>query len=152
MHARHRDFHDVRGRALDWHVDRHSLGRVAHGVHAARHVRDVAAASEERFDVALLDAEGLRLEDIPAHLAVSLEVLVDEPLRFLPRHLHAPGETEVAHAVDDPEVQHLRDIRSEEHTSELQSQSNLVCRLLLEKKKKKKIYTREHKMQYENLE
>src|SRR5688572_31898665 len=33
--------------------------------------------------------------------------------------------------------------RSEEHTSELQSQSNLVCRLLLEKKKKKqkkKIY------------
>src|SRR2546430_8570845 len=29
--------------------------------------------------------------------------------------------------------------RSEEHTSELQSQSNLVCRLLLEKKKKKNI-------------
>src|SRR2546430_10827746 len=28
------------------------------------------------------------------------------------------------------------DVRSEEHTSELQSQSNLVCRLLLEKKKK----------------
>src|SRR5688572_32938221 len=31
-------------------------------------------------------------------------------------------------------------MRSEEHTSELQSQSNLVCRLLLEKKKKKHIY------------
>src|SRR2546430_7602701 len=29
-------------------------------------------------------------------------------------------------------------VRSEEHTSELQSQSNLVCRLLLEKKKKYK--------------
>src|SRR2546430_11509407 len=29
--------------------------------------------------------------------------------------------------------------RSEEHTSELQSQSNLVCRLLLEKKKKKRM-------------
>src|SRR2546430_10838505 len=29
-----------------------------------------------------------------------------------------------------------RKARSEEHTSELQSQSNLVCRLLLEKKKK----------------
>src|SRR5256886_5242827 len=28
-----------------------------------------------------------------------------------------------------------RELRSEEHTSELQSQSNLVCRLLLEKKK-----------------
>src|SRR2546427_7451128 len=33
--------------------------------------------------------------------------------------------------------------RSEEHTSELQSQSNLVCRLLLEKKKKKR-YTSIH--------
>src|SRR2546427_8601934 len=32
--------------------------------------------------------------------------------------------------------------RSEEHTSELQSQSNLVCRLLLEKKKKKKKYNK----------
>src|SRR3989475_3083794 len=31
-----------------------------------------------------------------------------------------------------------KDHRSEEHTSELQSQSNLVCRLLLEKKKKRK--------------
>src|SRR2546427_5136127 len=34
--------------------------------------------------------------------------------------------------LDDPGVR-----RSEEHTSELQSQSNLVCRLLLEKKKNK---------------
>src|SRR2546427_6087360 len=34
---------------------------------------------------------------------------------------------------DNPEA-----ARSEEHTSELQSQSNLVCRLLLEKKKKNK--------------
>src|SRR2546430_8609483 len=31
-------------------------------------------------------------------------------------------------------------LRSEEHTSELQSQSNLVCRLLLEKKKKQTIH------------
>src|SRR5205085_10406919 len=36
-----------------------------------------------------------------------------------------------------PQAQPLRvHVRSEEHTSELQSQSNLVCRLLLEKKKK----------------
>src|SRR5688572_31479751 len=40
------------------------------------------------------------------------------------------------------------DSRSEEHTSELQSQSNLVCRLLLEKKKKKQKKT-QHK-QYLN--
>src|SRR2546427_8461069 len=46
-------------------------------------------------------------------------------------------------------------LRSEEHTSELQSQSNLVCRLLLEKKKKKQnnYYIRnEHAMQYVRYE
>src|SRR2546430_17589297 len=42
------------------------------------------------------------------------------------------------HAIDAPRLRRLgnrEDVRSEEHTSELQSQSNLVCRLLLEKKK-----------------
>jgi len=38
-------------------------------------------------------------------------------------------------SVDDDSVELLR---SEEHTSELQSPCNLVCRLLLEKKKKEK--------------
>src|SRR2546427_6161951 len=44
------------------------------------------------------------------------------------------AETITADASDPFAVQD----RSEEHTSELQSQSNLVCRLLLEKKKKYK--------------
>src|SRR5688572_32229213 len=38
--------------------------------------------------------------------------------------------------VEVEEVPRRHHVRSEEHTSELQSQSNLVCRLLLEKKKK----------------
>src|SRR3712207_6856736 len=33
------------------------------------------------------------------------------------------------------------DVRSEEHTSELQSRQYLVCRLLLEKKKKRRVHT-----------
>src|SRR5688572_32514553 len=37
-------------------------------------------------------------------------------------------------------------LRSEEHTSELQSQSNLVCRLLLEKKKKTKKQKKRHRI------
>src|SRR5690625_6417408 len=37
-----------------------------------------------------------------------------------------------------PELQAVQKKRSEEHTSELQSRGHLVCRLLLEKKKKKK--------------
>src|SRR2546430_13333420 len=37
-------------------------------------------------------------------------------------------------AIEEPVVPVQVPVRSEEHTSELQSQSNLVCRLLLEKK------------------
>src|SRR5256886_4170053 len=51
----------------------------------------------------------------------------DEGLPIL-RHQHARGATVYAYG-------EKLDERSEEHTSELQSQSNLVCRLLLEKKK-----------------
>src|SRR5688572_32415063 len=43
-----------------------------------------------------------------------------------------------------PAGEHDEALRSEEHTSELQSQSNLVCRLLLEKKKKKKKKKNKH--------
>src|SRR2546427_2111650 len=50
-----------------------------------------------------------------------------------PVPLHRP-ERQRAGRVDGP-VGGADDGRSEEHTSELQSQSNLVCRLLLEKKK-----------------
>src|SRR2546430_17496498 len=41
------------------------------------------------------------------------------------------------HDHDAPVIRRQSQYRSEEHTSELQSQSNLVCRLLLEKKKHK---------------
>src|SRR2546427_5164750 len=44
------------------------------------------------------------------------------------RHAPWPEHHPLAHRSVEP-------LRSEEHTSELQSQSNLVCRLLLEKKK-----------------
>src|SRR5690242_21533712 len=57
---------------------------------------------------------------------------------------HRPGGAERDHGPDRA-VQPARDLRalerSEEHTSELQSHVNLVCRLLLEKKKKQKSYS-----------
>src|SRR5436190_5123405 len=43
---------------------------------------------------------------------------------------------EFTHRLEDDGVEHAHAVRSEEHTSELQSHSDLVCRLLLEKKKK----------------
>src|SRR3712207_7985105 len=47
------------------------------------------------------------------------------------------GAVEMAEAI----VRDHKRVRSEEHTSELQSRQYLVCRLLLEKKKKSSIYT-----------
>src|SRR5688572_31742431 len=53
--------------------------------------------------------------------------------------LDAGADVNAVREIDDHgEVFRARPARSEEHTSELQSQSNLVCRLLLEKKNKTK--------------
>src|SRR2546427_8606268 len=53
------------------------------------------------------------------------------------RHRYAQARTvDPDHRADGAREQDGGDRRSEEHTSELQSQSNLVCRLLLEKKNK----------------
>src|SRR2546423_7927027 len=46
--------------------------------------------------------------------------------------------------VDDLQLTMRVPTRSEEHTSELQSLAYLVCRLLLEKKKKKRLHTATH--------
>src|SRR2546430_8018516 len=59
-----------------------------------------------------------------------------EPLRY--HSLYELGELPPGQLSCVAIIQtNLQEWRSEEHTSELQSQSNLVCRLLLEKKKKK---------------
>src|SRR5438093_1991649 len=53
--------------------------------------------------------------------------------RAHPRQAHAGGPSQVR---SHPRIRRPTAGRSEEHTSELQSLTNLVCRLLLEKKKK----------------
>src|SRR2546427_13089951 len=65
----------------------------------------------------------------------SLEIVVVLHSRHV--ELHHPLEGELGEPPLRRKVPVMRlEPRSEEHTSELQSQSNLVCRLLLEKKKK----------------
>src|SRR2546430_4716641 len=57
-----------------------------------------------------------------------------QPAHRMPRAQRAGSDPRAHRRIAD----HFRHAeRSEEHTSELQSQSNLVCRLLLEKKKNK---------------
>src|SRR5688572_31378034 len=58
------------------------------------------------------------------------------------KHLPGRPKTDRLDAVWLCKVAERQMLRSEEHTSELQSQSNLVCRLLLEKKNK--THTKNH--------
>src|SRR2546427_8290966 len=73
-------------------------------------------------------AEGARAS--PGALRCSRTVAVRDGRRPMPSRLRPGGPREDFYQ------------RSEEHTSELQSQSNLVCRLLLEKKKRTKSLVR----------
>src|SRR2546430_13498874 len=57
-------------------------------------------------------------------------------LRTAPRHMRAATAVATRPCAPCGSYTPSTAWRSEEHTSELQSQSNLVCRLLLEKKKK----------------
>src|SRR5256886_3325639 len=73
--------------------------------------------------------EGGRREAPEAHQAI-------DPVRA--RLCRLRSENQAAPRIGAARIEQAADARerSEEHTSELQSQSNLVCRLLLEKKKK----------------
>src|SRR5690606_6969896 len=82
---------------------------------------------------------GEMLADVPGSPA-ELEAIKLQALEFVAPWPGAlvedKGEAMALHWRAAPEAAHALQARSEEHTSELQSRENLVCRLLLEKKKK----------------
>src|SRR2546430_8310989 len=84
----------------------------------------------------LFRSSGSRLTPAPGYSRVTA-VCGDDEL-FRRSALEPFGGVSSYRDVNGTAVHHhlSRCFRSEEHTSELQSQSNLVCRLLLEKKKK----------------
>src|SRR5436190_24082719 len=73
-----------------------------------------------------------RSSDLSVRAAVEPGVAEDGELQLVTR-VDRPVETEQELQIDVAGLELL--LRSEEHTSELQSHSDLVCRLLLEKKK-----------------
>src|SRR2546430_2505106 len=89
----------------------------------------LAMLSRERISAVLLELPGAVSDPDQIHKNVR-EFLVRFPGRVmaLTDGMPTPAISELIFKYSIP--------RSEEHTSELQSQSNLVCRLLLEKKKK----------------
>src|SRR5256886_14850265 len=88
-----------------------------------KHVREACEASLQRLKVAHIDLYYLH--------RVDRSVPIEDTVGAMAQLVHA-GKVRY---LGLPEVTPQTLDRSEEHTSELQSQSNLVCRLLLEKKK-----------------
>src|SRR5690606_42055826 len=106
-------------RSVQWHAAERDLPSFP-----TRRSSDLGAfpvRMAERFVVAY-DADNVDRFERLAHHLKELETDRLERLAFLPR-------------VRDVQREIAAVFRSEEHTSELQSRENLVCRLLLEKKK-----------------
>src|SRR2546427_4656677 len=93
--------------------------------------------------LALLSAAKLAQElaqvATPERYPVVDDALMDATLLGSDRSAFDPADVAIADEAAAHVQSALDDARSEEHTSELQSQSNLVCRLLLEKKKNRPI-------------
>src|SRR5690606_14247729 len=94
----------------------------------------------ERDAVAPVDVR-LQLHRHLGEIAVVDRLLGGE--RVLPWPVEAPFGVDVPEGIERELVQ-ARVLRSEEHTSELQSRENLVCRLLLEKKKMRRTTARKY--------
>src|SRR2546430_17466248 len=83
-------------------------------------------ATTEIYTLSLHDALPISLADLTKHLG---------EFACFWTHVLCEGTGRAKTPFPDPPSGAALAPRSEEHTSELQSQSNLVCRLLLEKKK-----------------
>ena len=83
-----------------------------------------AAEEKDSFDVILVGDGGKKINCIKAVRAIKSELGLKEA-------------KELVESAPTPLLEGVSKDRSEEHTSELQSRRNLVCRLLLEKKKKR---------------
>src|SRR5438034_7550251 len=78
------------------------------------------------------DPTGAQVAIKVLHPELAVSVAADRFLREI-RYASQLNHPHIARMMDSGEADYL--LRSEEHTSELQSHSDLVCRLLLEKKK-----------------
>src|SRR5690606_29883042 len=118
------------------------------GLHVLGQYRQPHAFGQQHDHLGDFSAVGILQHALHGTL-VDLQLIQRQPVQVVQRGV-AGAEVvqreadavllELVHLVDDA-FYLLRQGRSEEHTSELQSRENLVCRLLLEKKKKKNINT-----------
>src|SRR5690606_40389585 len=117
-------------------IDRHRIiaqtrawvDRAVIGLNLCPFARSAQAAGRVRYELSEARDPGALLDDLAEALAA---LAAADPAEVETTLLVAPWTLG-----DFLDFNDFLDPRSEEHTSELQSRENLVCRLLLEKKKK----------------
>src|SRR5690606_39936164 len=92
-------------------------------------VQETTESAVEQLALDFIKAHDESTSDAARVLSTAYEVYA---YLFRDEHLDGLGLPQI----NADHLRMLREARSEEHTSELQSRENLVCRLLLEKKKK----------------
>ena len=100
----HGNLDDVGSRSLYRSIDGVALGKVANGGVVRRDVGQIAATMEERFGVAVLACQFLRLLHIGLNVGECLEISVDELLGFVAAYLQSLSQSEHRDAVYDAEV------------------------------------------------
>src|SRR2546428_8332884 len=96
-----------------------------------RHLQNLKTLGVEQ--VGLVETDAQRLQAVACKLGITAFSCMDEGLDWLPDFVVIATPPDL-HCEQILDAIRRGDNRSEEHTSELQSRSDLVCRLLLEKK------------------
>src|SRR5687768_817774 len=121
-----------------------ACGGAAPATEAPPVLTEPPAATEPAATEAPATAEPTEAATEPAGAGVAIVTFTQQPTTLNPLYMNqwfASTTTELylkSLWSFDPDNTPVPEIRSEEHTSELQSRLHLVCRLLLEKKKKTK--------------
>src|SRR5690606_41140086 len=98
------------------------------------------AATTETHPLSLHDALPI-FGETARLVAGDIDCRLLKPMTFMNRSGQGLQAISEYYQISVDEILIVHDERSEEHTSELQSRENLVCRLLLEKKKAQRIAT-----------
>src|SRR2546430_7345683 len=104
---------------------------------------DVCSSDLENPQAVFCYASALFRQNVASGQSDGLDLaqsLLGKVVRLNPRMAVAHLELGAVYAERQQSEKAVASFRSEEHTSELQSQSNLVCRLLLEKKTVHRVY------------
>src|SRR3712207_306229 len=100
-------------------------------------IQPVQIAGDPNIEITGINIDSRRVED--GHLFMAMRGTQTDGHAYIAAAIAKGAVAILCEEIPESRKEGVTYVRSEEHTSELQSRQYLVCRLLLEKKKKKRI-------------